>query len=248
MKQRATKKATPKYLAAVTPDPVERNHSHLKGEKLEYVTWKARQAELRRRNLREGLVELQHRKEQITQILTDRQKRHQKRNMTRRYAPEKEDVRLTSPSVLQSSLPKRQQLQPTLQDQSQFEQAARTARVQANLAKKKSLTKEDKRDLLHTLYVNAGDFSTTEAQLEEKIKQAFDDMDQFKTDVKDGMNIWNLGVPETTRELVTRFGRRAESNKAVDAADANEQVTKERVKRIAELLTGGKIEDPPKSK
>ena len=230
------RKVTPEYLAAVTPEPEPKDPARQNNHRdADYTSWKARQSAHRRQNLREGLIELHHREKRTVGQLAARSARKQRRNLQLRDAPERDDERLTSPTVLQSALPTRMRGLPDPNRE------MRLAMKQVNVADKDATIKEDRRHLLHTLYVNAGDFIVTDTQLEKAIADAFDNREQFKSDIAPGMNIWNLGEPETTRELLARSGPRAETGKALNVVEANERVTKERVKRIAEELTGGKI-------
>lgn len=93
--------------------------------------------------------------------------------------------------------------------------------------------------LLHNLYVNAGDFILTDAKVEESLNEAFDSIEQFRSETSAGLNIWNQGYPESTQQLLAKSGRRI--YRGVDTVDANDKLTRERVKRITEELTGGKI-------
>ena len=249
------RKVSAEYLAAVTPEPQQapaipnpQTYSLDQG----FTSYKARQSALRRQNLRQGLVELQDRQSRTRQSLLDRARERQKRNITLRDAPEREDERLTSPTVLSSSsssskasdTDSQTEIHNGLPDPGR---AARLALKRHNVNIIQSLRSEERRDMLHTLYVYAGDFITTDAQLEESLTRAFDDTTQFKNDIGPGMNIWNLGPPETTRQLLERSGKRAEALKGVSAGDANMRVTKERIKRISEELTGGKMLDLKKT-
>lgn len=100
---------------------------------------------------------------------------------------------------------------------------------------------EERRNKLHTLYVNAGDFITTGKQLDTAIDNAFDNLHQFTSDNQKGLNVWNLGVPETVQELLARKYKDPKIMKALESAEGNTLVTRQRMRRIAEELTGGKM-------
>ena len=159
------------------------------------------------------------------------------------YAPEREDERLTSSSVLHLEQPKKYYVLPDPGRE------ARLARKRENLAKMEALEEEHRRNALHTLYVNAGDFITTGAQLDATIDRVFDDWDQFTNDSKPGMNIWNIGYPETVAQLLAKSdqtSRRGSINKkATDDTNYNADITRARMRKIAEELTGGKMLDTP---
>ena len=234
-------KASPGYLANVTPEPIKdkTQQNQQKGDSLtaEFVSWKARQAETRRRNLRESLVELNHRKQRTDRFLSARSKRNMEERERLLAAPEPEDERLTSSTVLQSEKPVRHH---TLPDPNR---EARLAQKRENVAKMEALRQANRRDKLHTLYVNAGNFITTPKHLDQTIDRVFDNQDQFTTDQRPGLNVWNLGVPETVSQLLSKANQDPRSQKAVDSAEGNATVTKERMRRIAEELTGGKMVD-----
>lgn len=105
-----------------------------------------------------------------------------------------------------------------------------------------AMRQENRRNSLHTLYVNAGDFITTGAHLEKVIDKVFDDNSIFSNDSKKGLNIWNLGLPETVQELLAKANKSGKQT-ALESAEGHAGVTRKRMKRIAEELTGGKMED-----
>ncbi|MCJ1455424.1 hypothetical protein MMC28_005779 [Mycoblastus sanguinarius] len=239
-KSGVTDKAAPDYLANITPEPIEDKTRPRKIEDpktAEFVSWKARQAEARRRNLRESLIELQQRKRQMDGVVAARSLRKQAERTRVLSAPEREDERLTNPSVLTSETPTKHHLLPDPN------RTARLARKRENVARIEAMRQENRRNALHTLYINAGSFITTGAQLDRVIDQAFDDESQFSTDQRHGENIWNLGFPETVQELLRKANKAPGSQKAMDSAEGNAGVTRERMRRIGEELTGGKMEE-----
>lgn len=150
------------------------------------------------------------------------------------YAPERKDVRFTNPSVLstQRSTKHRALPDPT--------RPARLAAMRQNVADMAAMREETRRNALHALYVNAGDFITTGMQLDSVVDRIFDDNSQFRSDGSEGVNIWNLGCPETVQELLGKVDRRGVQT-ALDSAEGNEIVTRERMRKISEELTGGKM-------
>ena len=206
------------------------------------MAYKTRQSENRRNNLRESLIELRFRKERDDALVAGRSRRKQAFNRARRRAPEREDERLTNATVLQSDTPR---CHTILQDP---DREARLAIKRENVAKHNAAKQEERRDLLHNLYINAGSFITTGAQLDQAIDRVFDDTDQFANDEKLGQNIWNLGFPPTVQEMLggKAVGVLAARTKALDSAvAAPKEVLKERMMRVGEELTGGKTWDVP---
>ncbi len=225
------RKASPEYLAAVTPEPLEDKTTRSDDE---FVSWKARQSELRRRNLREGLTELHQRKHEIgrrTSIIRAENSRIREKLL---YARERKDVWLTSPTVLSTQRPTKHHALPDPT------RSARLAIKSQNVADMAAMREENRRNALHTLYVNAGDFITTGKQLDGVIARAFDDNSQFRSDSSEGVNIWNLGYPETVQELLGKVNKSGRQT-ALDSAEGNEIVTRERMRKIGEELTGGKM-------
>lgn len=152
-------------------------------------------------------------------------------------APEREDERLTNPSVLHNAKPTKHQILPDP------DREARLAQKRANVAAMEAMRQDDRRDLIHTLYVNAGNFITTGKQLDSAIDRVFDNQDQFTTDQRPGLNVWNLGSPETVQQLLGKANKDPRGQKAVDSAEGNTLITEKRMRRIAEELTGGKMQD-----
>lgn len=151
------------------------------------------------------------------------------------YARERNDVYLTSPSVLSSQQPIRHRGLPDPT------RSTRLATSKQNVADMAAMREEVRRNALHNLYVNAGDFIMTDKQLDGVIEKAFDDNSQFRSDSSEGVNIWNLGYPETVQELLQKASKSGEKLTALDSAEGNEIITRERMRRIGEELTGGKM-------
>ena len=151
------------------------------------------------------------------------------------YARERKDVYLTSPSVLSSQQPARHRGIPDPT------RSARLADRKQNVADMAAMREEARRNALHTLYVNAGDFVLTDKQLDGVIDKAFDDNSQFRSDSSEGANIWNLGYPETVRELLQKANKSGKRQTALESAEGNAIITRERMRKIGEELTGGKM-------
>lgn len=228
----ARSKASPKYLAAVAPEPLVDKTTRTDDD---FMSWKARQSEQRRRNLIEGLTELGQRKQKTDRrnaIISAQKTRIREKLL---YARERKDVYLTSPSVLSSQQPRRYRGLPDPT------RSARIADREQNVADMAAMREEARRNALHNLYVNAGDFVMTDKQLDRVIDKAFDDNSQFRSDSSEGANIWNLGYPETVQELLHKANKSGRKQTALESAEGNEIITRDRMKRIGEELTGGKM-------
>ncbi|KAL8724815.1 MAG: hypothetical protein Q9166_007740 [cf. Caloplaca sp. 2 TL-2023] len=233
----AEEKTSPSYLAATTPDP---SHRTLKAPKPEdpstrrLVEWKSKISEHRRRNLRESLVELKERKAKIDNRLEARRAAKERERTRSLNAPTPADEKYTAASVLQSSLPSRNGLQDP-------DREARIAQKRANFEAHDAMKKAERRNALHTLYMNARYFIVTEEKLTEAVEKAFDPYSkQFDNESRRGLNVWNLGYPETVKKMLERANK-GEEGKAVERLSGFSGVTDERMRRIGEELTGGKM-------
>ena len=215
------------YIAAATTEPSKRRKKP-KGTQPEYNEWKSKMAASRRRNLREGLVELYRRKERTVRSVAARSNAKQTQRDRLIHQRPRDDERLTSsttPTVMQ---PKRYSVLPDPG------RGQRLARSRHRVAAKERRKEAERKDSLHTLYMNARNFITTEEQLATELNRVFPDgvNEAWANDQRAGENIWNQGVPPTLQSMVN-------ANKRGDAAKWG--LVQKRVKKIAEELTGGKM-------
>ena len=229
-------KTSPEYIQATTPTPKVLVKPLPKDLSVaEYITYKAKQATARRRNLREGITELYNRKQLMDHEVATRSAAKQAQNRRLLYAPARDDEQFTATSVPHAIQPS---IHRGLPDPNREERVAEMRRrTQAQLAAKR----EERLNMLHTLYMNARDFITTEAELEKLVDNVFDDQEQFSTAYTTGENIWNLGHPETVKTLLG-IQERTGPQTAIDRAEGYGTVTRKRLNRIAEELTGGKMD------
>lgn len=179
-------------------------------------------------------MQLRYRKEKIDKRVAVRSAYKMAEHERLVAKPERDDERFTSPSILKSTHPSNRPLLPDP------DRAFRLATKRANVAAQEAAKQEDRRNALHTLYMNAGNFIITEEHLNRVVDQVFDDHTQFATDSRNGLNIWNTGYPETVQELL-RQANRETGGSAVDRNQGYGPVTKERMKKLREELTGGKM-------
>ena len=121
---------------------------------------------------------------------------------------------------------------------------ARVEQKRAVVEAKKLQKQEQRRDALHTLYMNAGSFITTEEQLQTAIEQAFPNGPNpawFNGAIssKDGDSVWNVGPPDTVRAMLAKGNKTGGG--AVEYNAGYAKTTGDRVRRIAEELTGGRM-------
>ena len=226
-------KTSAEYLAATTQEPTTpKNMKLVDASTADYVAWKARFAENRRQNLREGLVELQHRKDIIDRRRRARSARKRAESERAVSQPMREDERLTSPSITRLLAPSCLSNVPD----PNFKQ--RIARKRKNVKNKERRRIDERRNALHSLYMNAGDFIVTEAALNSKVDEVFDE-EWFK--INEGRSVWDKerDPPNTVRELLKDANLKG--TKAGVFGAGYTTTTMDRVRRIGEELTGGKI-------
>lgn len=212
------------YIAAATTPPKNRN-TKLSGAQAEYRKWKDTMAEVRRQNLREGLLELHSRKQQTDHRMTKRGHAKQiKRDRILRQ-PEREDERLTRPTVLDTMLPGKI---PVLPDPDRKE---RLAQSKATLDRRETDKRMERLDQLHVLYMNARNYITTESQLNAEIENAFPEgvNEAWRSDSQTGDSIWNLGLPRSIESMANAKGI------------AQWDIAQERIKKLGEQISGGKL-------
>ncbi|KAL9118964.1 MAG: hypothetical protein Q9187_004484 [Circinaria calcarea] len=225
-------KTSPPYLAAVTLEPTsKKDMTSIDPSTKDYIEWKARSAAVRRRNLREGLVELQHRKQRIDRRLAASSAFKQAENYRALHQSEREDERFTNPSITHKLTP------GYLANIPDPDRKKRIAKKKAKVKSKETREMEERRSALHSLYMNARDFIVTEAALNTKIDEVFDE-EWFKNNP--GRSIWDReNLPHTVQSLLHEANR--SGYKAVQHNAGYAKITRERVQRIAEELTGGKM-------
>lgn len=225
---RAPNRVDPNYLAATIPEAKSRP------EPLdERTAWRRRLAATRRKNLREGLLGLHKRKLRQDTVRESKTKAKRKDREIRLRASQREDDRLTSPTVTVAL----QNLHIGLSDPN------REARIAEKLEKfktKEEIKREQRKDALFNLYMNAREFITTEEQLNEEIEKIFI-QSPFGKDQKGTENIWDAyGSPPTVQDMLQTVNDVQRS--ALEYHRGPAHITGKRMKKIAEELTGGKMD------
>ena len=225
--RRADKPHKP-YLDAVTPLPLTERTVNPKSSDPEKQAFRLKMAVLRRKNLREGLRDLYKRKQVAEETMVNRSLENQSRRERILQQPEPEDERLTRPSIVQAMQP---QSHTILADPNREERLALSkARMEARKAQKDAQRLEG----LQALYMNARTFITTEEQLAAEIDRVFPEGENeaWRNDHQQGDNIWNLGIPPTVQNIV---------NEARKSETARWDVIQDRVRKLGEQITGGKL-------
>ncbi|MCJ1390624.1 hypothetical protein MMC18_003485 [Xylographa bjoerkii] len=225
-----TDKSTAEYIAAVTPEPTTTKTYRSQKDKA-LADWRSRQATLRRQNLREGLTQLHQRKVRSDRRIAARTEFNQAEHERRIHEPEREDERLTNPSIIQALKPG---YTSNLPDPNR---EARVAKMKARFETKEAAKAEERRNALHSLYMNARDFIVTEEALNAKVDEVFDH-EWFRNYPEH--SIWDKeGFPDTVQSMLTQANSSRRDN--AQSTSGYIQLTKRRVQRIAEELTGGKM-------
>lgn len=200
---------------SATPEPSPESLEPTPGldaETTAYIKWKNRLAETRRRNLREGISELQERQKNQAARRAEVLKKRSEDREALLAAKQREDVRLTLPSVL-STL--------RLDDASSMIRITpeRLAEKQAICAAKEAEKSAARIEIFHELYLNARDFIVTEKQLDEAIEREFVQKDHlYKT------------LPQTVEDMLLQV----QSNQGNFSRDP-------KMMEIAGQLTGAKL-------
>lgn len=114
----------------------------------------------------------------------------------------------------------------------------RVAEMQARVEEKEARKRADRQDALHTLYMNARSFITNEKQLDEALDSAFGTEEAPKTWGYQGPSVWHLERGSPFQGIADKM--RKNTGKAGDRTGFADE-TNQRLKRIAEELTGGKM-------
>ena len=109
-----------------------------------------------------------------------------------------------------------------------------TARVEAKGAQRVG----ERRDALHTLYLHARNFITTESHLDETIEEEFGTLERPRT-FNGGNSIWSTNLPESIQDKLNGANKSRGTLKDSNWVD---EATRNRIGTIAEHLTGGKME------
>lgn len=228
-------KPSDKYIASATRDRLAKNVVP-ESKMSDLDKYRSRMAETRKKYLKEGLLELHNREKTMTRQIAIRSEEKIIQRERLINQAERIDERLTNVSVPQAMKPKRGL--HIIKSWKGFQRR----KIRDRTEKKE----EERRDALHTLYMNARNFITTEEQLDVAIEKAFPEggNPEFATDTKLGDNIWNLGSPATIADLLDASVSRVRKDftkAGLTEADHKFNVDQERMKRIAEELSGGKM-------
>ncbi|KAK6333179.1 hypothetical protein TWF718_011003 [Orbilia javanica] len=168
-------KITSDYLALVSKNPTvfSKPGETAPATEKAYITWKEKMASSRRRNIRDGLLQLHaektRRSDQIAQRSADKQALRAKLLAEE----DSEAAKLTTPTIL-SALQKRHPLTDPGREE-------RLAAKRERYQKLEAESRLGRLEELHELYIRSHDFIFTEAQLDEVINKEFSLLNQAET-------------------------------------------------------------------
>lgn len=193
-------------------------------------------AATRRQNLREALIELHGRKVKNEKIVAYRSARKQADHERRVNAPIREDERLTAATITAVT---RTLQHGNVPDPNREE---RVTTAKARVEYKARILEQERKDALHTLYMHARNFITTEEQLDKAVEEIFVEQ-PFADNVNAGTdNIWDAyGPPPTVQKLLSEINNTQKT--AIDFHQGPAVPYGKRMLKIAEELTGGKMDD-----
>lgn len=238
-------KPSEQYIRNVTPDRLPKNQPDPSAIP-ELKRYKLKMSEVRKEHLRESLKQLHARKLASHRQVAQESARKQSERKRLIAQAEREDERLTSVSTPQEMIPKSGRItyaDPQAVYERKLQNIARTDVFGPRMS-------EGRRDALHNLYMNARSFITTEAQLMEAIEREFppDGINPKWATAQDrGTNIWNRGPPPSVARLLEDSkGSKATGGMGLGRAAnldnyALHNKDQERMKKIAEELSGGKM-------
>ena len=229
-------KASDEWLNDAAKRP-QRPIKHTPGSREE---WKVKMTESRRRNLREGVKSLKARQQYEQRKEDARARQANEARQIALNAPEREDERLTTPthgldlSTLLHAAP------------SDPHRDSRLEHKRANVAHHVSLRSEARLNHLHTLYMNARTFIVTPQQLDTAVDEAFGTPEQpvsfayEHSSMEAAQSVWGLGKPASVQDLLVQSQGGGQGAVRVKGGL---EASRERLRRIAEELTGGAMEE-----
>ncbi|PVI02344.1 hypothetical protein DM02DRAFT_613036 [Periconia macrospinosa] len=224
-------KQSDKFIARATKAPAKAKLPGPYSKDAEYTLYKQRLAEIRRQNLESGVKALYERKSTAERIERDIMKKESRQRIALATAPPRTVDVLTQTSVSKS-------VRDFLSDGLSNTPSGAVMKARRN-AFTRRMRKQDavRQSRVHDLYTNARKFIVDEQQLDEAIDEAFGTDDKpVRWDLngrvdpsKTGMSPWQGGnIPEGMREKLQKL-------------DQGVGLAKDRIKKIAETLTGGKL-------
>jgi hypothetical protein len=189
----------------------------------------------RRRNLAQGLQELAIRQEETQITAQFRAERKNLEHETLSNMPERRDQALTNPSLTNSV---RQVLESRNRKMKGNKNVHRQEQKYVNQQERKD---QERKDQLHTLYTHARHFITTDEALDSALEETFGTDENPVRWNHRGLSVWALdGTPPTVQEMLKPAKTRPNWEMGGKEGEPKTQ-HQQRMKQIAEALTGGRI-------
>jgi len=187
--------------------------------------------DMRKANFKDGLKELAARKTSTLATLQAQSRAKEAERQRILAMPEPDDERFTNSSI---AMVMRSQIRGVIPDPNREERfAAMKAKVAAHQAQKAG----ERREALHTLYMHARSFITTETQLDAEVEKVFGTADAPVV-FGNGNSKWSESPLESITEMLARANRTSGTMRDIGGSD---ELLQKRTRTIAETLTGGKI-------
>lgn len=230
-------KAQPPHLERIYPLPRHQPRPSPPSYRESRLLWQDRMSHMRRRNLKQSLTALarrQTRRQALARAKSERKAIERQQLLTRPLPDAERWTRVSQTREITAPLHvKAAHLYDPRAAQRQAEKLARHA---AKTADKAAAQQDD----LHTLFMRARDFIVTEEQLDKEIDDAFGTPERpANWDAKP--SVWAQGPPPGLQDLLDRSGQRTGGQMSKEGIQARERMVKDRLKRVAEGLTGGKM-------
>ncbi|KAF2110256.1 hypothetical protein BDV96DRAFT_583740 [Lophiotrema nucula] len=225
-------KESPEFIDASTQDKQNVKPPPAHARDVEFTLYKRRLAETRKTALREGVRELHERKTQTEEQHAAYMDRHWAEMNRARFAPPKDFDIMTTNSVQKG-------IRDFLEDQLPSTSRSKiTEGRRMNYRRRMEKHAAMRQARLHDLYINAREFIVDEEQLDEAIEKAFGtEQSPVRWNSKgemgvgyDGKSPWEGPIPEGAGDMLQKL----RTGEGVGLA-------RERIKRVAEELTGGKM-------
>ncbi|EWC43815.1 hypothetical protein DRE_07324 [Drechslerella stenobrocha 248] len=211
----ADRKVTAEYLAGLSKEPTNfsRPGEDAPAREKAYIGWKQKMADSRRRNVRDGLLELHAQSQKRNAIVAARSAEKQERRARLLAQEDPEVAQLTNPSILAALQTKHKLTDP--------DRMERLAASRARYIEHEETRIIARREHLHELYIRANTFIVATAQLEDVIERKFSEVASAES-----TNV----MPPSGRDILTRHQSEDMINTTRDEAIAM---------RIRDALTGG---------
>ncbi|KAH8682663.1 hypothetical protein BX600DRAFT_430529 [Xylariales sp. PMI_506] len=228
-------KIDPEFLTKSAPVPTSERSQRAPGSEKE--AWRRHMADLRRRNLEEGIQDLWTRKQKVDTEVSQRFQAKVRQHRRARNAPQRDDERFTDTTIPANIMQTVVPLDPARFERA-LESRARTEGI--HVAKSQA-----RKDSLQQLYMAAREFIVDEKDLLAAVEAEFDPNRFADGGSGSGVvaeNAWDLyGKPTTVKAMVSEVMRT--DHRAVFSMQDESNRTAKRQQRVAEELTGGPMDD-----